>query len=228
MRKIKIAASLICADPINIEKEVNKLVEGCTDLIHFDVMDGNFVPRYGLYPEILKKLRDNGVKIPVDVHMMVENPEDYINLFAEVGANYFNFHIEASKHPHRIIKKIIAAGMKPGIALNPDTPLSCLDWIIQDIEMVVLMTINPGIVGHKFIPEMLEKIKSLRELANKKKPSLIIELDGGVTPETIPSMINAGADALVCGNGTIFRPHEDSIQNKLKYTRKIIDETFNS
>lgn len=105
MRKIKIAASLICADPINIEKEVNKLVEGCTDLIHFDVMDGNFVPRYGLYPEILKKLRDNGVKIPVDVHMMVENPEDYINLFAEVGANYFNFHIEASKHPHRIIKK---------------------------------------------------------------------------------------------------------------------------
>lgn len=228
MSKIKIAASLICANPINIEKEVNKLIEGCTDLIHFDVMDGNFVPRYGLYPEILKKLRDNGVKIPVDVHMMVENPEDYINLFAEVGANYYNFHIEASKHPHRIIKKIIAAGMKPGIALNPDTPLSCLDWIIQDIEMVVLMTINPGIVGHKFIPEMLEKIKSLRELANKKKPSLIIELDGGVTPETIPSMINAGADALVCGNGTIFRPHEDSIQNKLKYTRKIIDETFNS
>lgn len=228
MSKIKIAASLICANPINIEKEVNKLIEGCTDLIHFDVMDGNFVPRYGLYPEILKKLRDNGVKIPVDVHMMVENPEDYINLFAEVGANYYNFHIEASKHPHRIIKKIIAAGMKPGIALNPDTPLSCLDWIIQDIEMVVLMTINPGIVGHKFIPEMLEKIKSLRELANKKKPSLIIELDGGVTPETIPSMINAGADALVCGNGTIFRPHEDSIQNKLKYIRKIIDETFNS
>lgn len=228
MSKIKIAASLICANPINIEKEVNKLIEGRTDLIHFDVMDGNFVPRYGLYPEILKKLRDNGVKIPVDVHMMVENPEDYINLFAEVGANYYNFHIEASKHPHRIIKKIIAAGMKPGIALNPDTPLSCLDWIIQDIEMVVLMTINPGIVGHKFIPEMLEKIKSLRELANKKKPSLIIELDGGVTPETIPSMINAGADALVCGNGTIFRPHEDSIQNKLKYIRKIIDETFNS
>lgn len=228
MRKIKIAASLICADPINIEKEVNKLVEGCTDLIHFDVMDGNFVPRYGLYPEILKKLRDDGLKIPIDVHMMVENPEDYINLFAEAGANYYNFHIEASKHPHRIIKKIIAAGMKPGIALNPDTPLSCLDWIIQDIEMVVLMTINPGIVGHKFIPEMLEKIKSLRELANKKNPSLIIELDGGVTPETIPSMIKAGADALVCGNGTIFRPHEDSIQNKIKYTRNIIDETFNS
>ena len=114
--------------------------------------------------------------------------------------------------------------MKPGIALNPDTPLSYLDWIIQDIEMVVLMTINPGIVGHKFIPEMLDKIKELRAIANRKKPSLIIELDGGVTPETIPSMIKAGADALVCGNGTIFRPHEDSIQNKTTYIRKIINE----
>ena len=113
--------------------------------------------------------------------------------------------------------------MRPGIALNPDTPLSFLDWIIQDIEMVVLMTINPGIVGHRFIPEMLDKIKELRTLANDKNPSLIIELDGGVTPDTIPSMIQAGADALVCGNGTIFRPHEDTIKNKTKYIRNIIN-----
>ena len=113
--------------------------------------------------------------------------------------------------------------MKPGIALNPHTPLSFLDWIIQDIEMVVLMTINPGIVGHKFIPEMLDKISLLRKIANEKKPTLIIELDGGVSPETIPSMISAGADALVCGNGTIFRPHEDSIENKTEYIRKIIN-----
>ena len=228
MEKIKIAASLICADPINLENDLNSLVEGQADLIHFDVMDGSFVPRYGLYPEILKKLRENGIMTPVDVHMMVDNPEDYIELFANAGADYFNFHVESCNHPHRVIKKIIEAGMKPGIALNPDTSLSCLDWIIQDIEMVVLMTINPGIVGHKFIPEMLEKIKSLRDLANKKNPSLIIELDGGVTPETIPSMINAGADALVCGNGTIFRPHEDTIQNKVKYIRQVIDETFHS
>ena len=119
--------------------------------------------------------------------------------------------------------QIKAAGMKPGIALNPHTPLSFLDWIIQDIEMVVLMTINPGIVGHKFIPEMLDKISLLRKIANEKKPTLIIELDGGVSPETIPSMISAGADALVCGNGTIFRPHEDSIENKTEYIRKIIN-----
>ena len=155
--------------------------------------------------------------------MMVSNPEDYIELYADAGADYFNFHIESCNHAHRIIKKIMAAGMRPGIALNPDTPLSLLDWIIQDIEMVVLMTINPGIVGHRFIPEMLDKIKELRTLANDKNPSLIIELDGGVTPDTIPSMIQAGADALVCGNGTIFRPHEDTIKNKTKYIRKIIN-----
>lgn len=225
MEKIKIAASLICADPINLLKDLNSLVEGQVDLIHFDVMDGSFVPRYGLYPEILKRLRDNGILTPVDVHMMVDNPEDYIELFANAGANYFNFHIESCNHPHRIIKKIIASGMKPGIALNPDTPLNFLEWVIQDIKMVVLMTINPGIVGHKFIPEMLEKIKLLRDLANKKNPSLIIELDGGVTPETIPDMINAGADALVCGNGTIFRPHEDTIQNKLNQVRDLINDS---
>lgn len=224
MNKIKIAASLICADPLSIKNEMKSLTEAQVDLIHFDVMDGHFVPRYGLYPEILKEIKKEKNCPLVDVHMMVSNPEDYINLYAEAGADYYNFHIESCNHAHRIIKKIKSTGMKPGIALNPDTPLSYLDWIIQDIEMVVLMTINPGIVGHKFIPEMLDKIKELRAIANRKKPSLIIELDGGVTPETIPSMIKAGADALVCGNGTIFRPHEDSIQNKTTYIRKIINE----
>jgi ribulose-phosphate 3-epimerase len=223
MKKIKIAASLICADPLNLEMETKHIINAKTDLIHFDVMDGHFVPRYGLYPEILTKIKKIKNCPPVDVHMMVSNPEDYIELYADAGADYYNFHIESCNHPHRIIKKIIAAGMKPGVALNPDTPLSVLEWIIQDIEMVVLMTINPGIVGHKFIPEMLNKISLLRKSANEKKPSLIIELDGGVTPETIPGMIAAGADALVCGNGTIFRSHEDSIENKTEHIRKIIN-----
>lgn len=222
MENIKIAASLICADPLNLKKEMHELISAAVDLIHFDVMDGLFVPRYGLYPEILQQIKQIENCPAVDVHMMVSNPEDYIELFAEAGAEYYNFHIESCNHPHRIIKKIQAAGMKPGIALNPDTPLNSLDWIIQDLSMVVLMTINPGIVGHKFIPEMLEKIKNVRSLATERNPSLIIELDGGVTPETITNMINAGADALVCGNGTIFRPHEDSIKNKTDYIREII------
>lgn len=217
MENIKIAASLICADPLNLEKEVNELIQSKVDLLHFDVMDGSFVPRYGLYPEILRAIKTKENCPQVDVHIMSENPEDFIEIFALYGADYFNFHIEATKHPHRVIKKIVNSGMKPGIALNPNTSIESLKWMIQDIQMVVLMTINPGIVGHKFIPEMINKIKELRNFANQNdNKHLIIEIDGGVTPENIKDLIEAGADALVCGNGTIFRPHEDTITNKVK------------
>lgn len=217
MENIKIAASLICADPLNLEKEVNELIQSKVDLIHFDVMDGSFVPRYGLYPEILRAIKSKENCPLVDVHIMSENPEDFIEIFALYGADFFNFHIEATKHPHRVIKKIINSGMKPGVALNPNTSVKSLKWMIQDIQMVVLMTINPGIVGHKFIPEMINKIKDLRNFADQNNNrDLIIEIDGGVTPENIEDLIEAGADALVCGNGTIFRPHEDTILNKVK------------
>lgn len=217
MENIKIAASLICADPLNLEKEVNELIQSKVDLIHFDVMDGSFVPRYGLYPEILRAIKSKENCPQVDVHIMSDNPEDFIEIFALYGADYFNFHIEATKHPHRVIKKILNSGMKPGIALNPNTSLDSLKWMIQDIEMVILMTINPGIVGHKFIPEMINKIKELRNFADQNdNRDLIIEIDGGVTPGNIKDLIEAGADTLVCGNGTIFRPHEDTIVNKVK------------
>lgn len=217
MENIKIAASLICADPLNLEKEVNELIQSKVELIHFDVMDGSFVPRYGLYPEILRAIKSKESCPQVDVHIMSDNPEDFIEIFALYGADYFNFHIEATKHPHRVLKKILNSGMKPGIALNPNTSIDSLKWMIQDIEMVVLMTINPGIVGHKFIPEMISKIKELRNFADQNdNRDLIIEIDGGVTPENIKDLIEAGADALVCGNGTIFRPHEDTIVNKVK------------
>jgi ribulose-phosphate 3-epimerase len=225
MRKIHLAASLVCADPLNIESDIKQLNNGKADLIHFDVMDGSFVPRYGLYPEILTSLKSK-TDIPVDVHMMVDNPEDYIETFKSAGADYYNVHVEACKHLHRIIKKVRDIGMKPGIALNPATPISSMEWIIKDIEMVVLMAINPGIVGHKLIPSMLEKIKQVREYANQAgNETLIIEIDGGVTFESACKMIEAGADALVCGTGTIFRPQEDSIENKLNLLRKEISKS---
>jgi ribulose-phosphate 3-epimerase len=215
MRKINLAASLICADPLNLEKDIKELVSGNADFIHFDVMDGSFVTRYGLYPEILTYLKKI-TNTPVDVHMMVDNPEDYIDLFQKAGADYYNVHVEACKHLHRVIKKTRDCGMKPGVALNPATPLSSLDWVINDIEMVVLMAINPGIVGHKLIPSLIDKIAALREYANEHgNENLLIEIDGGVTFDSAPIMIEAGADVLVCGTGTIFRPQEDSIHNKL-------------
>lgn len=220
--KVNIAASLVCSDPLNLEADIKELIKGRADFIHFDVMDGLFVPRYGLYPEILtslKKITD----IPVDVHMMVSNPEDYIEDFKNAGATYYNFHVEATNHAHRIVKKIDKAGMLPGVALNPATSLSTLDYLIDDKKMVVLMAINPGIVGHKLIPNMIDKIRQLRKFANEKgNKDLLIEIDGGVTFESGRVMIEAGADLLVCGTGTIYRPQEDSISNKIAAFR----ETF--
>ena len=219
-KKPLIAASLICSDPLNLQLDINELILGKSDFIHFDVMDGQFVPRYGLYPEILSYLKKT-TTIPVDVHMMVDNPEDYIDVFRDAGAAYYNFHIEATAHAHRIVKKIERANMKPGIALNPATSISTLDYLIEDVKMVVLMAINPGIVGHKLIPNMLRKITELREYAEKKgNKDLLIQVDGGVTFESGIQMINAGADVLVCGTGTIYRPHEDTISNKIEAFRK--------
>jgi len=221
MKTPKIAASLICSDPLNLAADIQQLNIGKADLIHFDVMDGHFVPRYGLYPEILsylKKITD----IPVDVHMMVSNPEDYIETFLAAGANYYNVHVEATHHLHRIVKKVRDSGMRPGVALNPSTPISSLEWVINDIEMVVLMAINPGIVGHKLILNMLNKIAALRKYADENgNPDLLIQIDGGVTFDSAVAMRDAGANVLVCGTGTIYRPHEDSISNKIKSLRAI-------
>lgn len=221
-KKPLVAASLICSNPLNLEADINELVKGGVDYIHFDVMDGQFVPRYGLYPEILTYLKKQ-TDIPVDVHMMVDNPEDYIDDFKNAGATFYNFHIEATNHAHRVVKKIINSGMLPGVALNPATSLSTLDYLITDVKMVVLMAINPGIVGHKLIPNMIDKIRNLREYANNRgNNDLLIQIDGGVTFESGKVMIEAGADVLVCGTGTIYRPQEDTISNKIAAFR----ETF--
>jgi ribulose-phosphate 3-epimerase len=219
-----LAASLICADPLNMEGDIAQLNEANIDFIHFDVMDGSFVSRYGLYPEILSAVKKK-YPIPVDVHMMVNNPEDYITTFQLAGADYFNFHVEATHQISRVIKKIKESGMKPGVALNPATSVHCLEWIMQDIEMVVVMAINPGVVAHPFIPSMLKKITAIREMANQMgNTKLLIEVDGGVTPVTAPDMISAGANVLVCGTGTIFRPQEDTIINKTISLRKVLSE----
>jgi ribulose-phosphate 3-epimerase len=220
LKKPLIAASLICSNPLNLQEDINELVKGNADYIHFDVMDGQFVPRYGLYPEILSYLKKT-TDIPVDVHMMVQNPEDFIDDFKNAGADFYNFHIEATSHAHRLVKKIEKANMKPGVALNPATSISSLDYLIEDVKMVVLMAINPGIVGHKLIPNMINKISELREYADKRgNKDLLIQIDGGVTFDSGITMINAGADILVCGTGTIYRPHEDTISNKIQAFRK--------
>ena len=219
-RSTKLAASLVCADMLNIGDEVGRVVAGGADYIHFDVMDGMFVPRYGLLPEMLVAVRRVS-ELPVDVHLMVQNPESYIDIFAKSGANIFAPHVEACPHLHRTVHLINDSGMTAGVALNPATPLDVLKYVLDDIGMVVLMAINPGIVGHKLIPGALEKIRELKAMIGDRE--ILIEIDGGVTPESASHMISAGADVLVCGSSTIFRPQEEPVDIKLKDFRLLIE-----
>jgi ribulose-phosphate 3-epimerase len=220
---MKISASLICADPLNLKKDLTQLYESCIDSIHFDVMDGNFVPRYGLYPEIIKAIRKDS-NICIDVHMMTNNPEKYIQDYSELGVDYYSFHIEATNHADHLVNRIISSGMKAGIAINPSTTLSTLEYLVDKVDLIVLMAINPGVLGQKINNSIYNKIKSLKELAiNKGNPDLIIQIDGGVTFETAPILIQSGANSLVCGTGTIFRPTEDIITNKVNALRKILN-----
>lgn len=201
----RLAASIICGNPLSLEADLAALEKGGIDMIHFDVMDGIFVPRFGLFPEYLKAIRSK-TSLPIEVHMMVQDPEPYIQDFVNAGATILTPHIEPLMHVHRTVMKIKNAGAKVGLALNPGTPLSSLDYVLEDLDLVMLMAINPGIVGHKLIPRTMEKIAALRKMIETAGKDIIIEIDGGVTPESGKQMAEAGATMLVCGTGTIFQP----------------------
>lgn len=220
-------ASLICGNPLELFKEIHDLEKGEVDGIHFDVMDGMFVPRLGLYPEYLKAVKAV-TDLPVDVHLMIDNPEASIPAFINMEmkeSDNITVHAEATKHLHYAIKMIKDAGIKPGVALNPATPLSALDYILPDIERVVLMAINPGILGHKLIPNMLRKIKDLKaKLADY--PNVHIEIDGGVSPESAAKMVEFGADMLVCGTSSIYKK-DRSLKDTVKEFRAHINDELN-
>lgn len=203
--RCKLAASIICGNSFNLEADLAALEKGGIDYIHFDVMDGVFVPRFGLFPEYLKAIRSK-TNLPIEVHMMVQDPEPYIQDFVNAGATILTPHIEPLMHVHRTVMKIKNAGVQAGLALNPGTPLSSLDSILEDLDLVMLMAINPGIVGHKLIPRTMEKIADLRKKIDEIDKDIMIEIDGGVTPESGVEMMEAGANMLVCGTGTIFQP----------------------
>lgn len=223
--KYYLSASLICANHLEFGKEVKRLEKGKIDYIHFDIMDGNFVPRYGLYPELLSSIK-KASHLPIDVHMMTEEPGRYIKEFADAGADIIAVHAEACKHLHYTLKKIRERGVKAGVVLNYATPLNVLDYILDDLDMVELMAINPGIVGHKVIPGIFKKIADLKEKINASGKNILIEIDGGVNPDTAAKMIEAGADILVCGTSAIFKP-EIPVNVKVKEFRKIIDKEIN-
>lgn len=197
-----IAPSLLSADFLRLSDEVRMLNESEADWFHLDVMDGRFVPNISFGLPVISAIR-KAAKKTLDVHLMIVEPEKYLAAFAEAGADILTVHLEACDHLHRCIQIIRSLGLKAGVAINPHTPVMMLENILADIDLVCLMSVNPGFGGQKFIPETLSKIRTLRELVGKTGSRARIEIDGGVTLENADAIVKAGADVLVAGN-TVF------------------------
>ncbi len=198
-RKIKIAPSILSSDFSRLGEEIRAVEAAGADIIHVDVMDGHFVPNITIGPLIVEAAR-RSTKLPLDVHLMIENPERYVADFAKAGADYLVVHVETGYHLHRLVQQIKELKVKAGVSLNPATPLSTLDHILPDLDLVLIMSVNPGFGGQAFIPSALEKIRELRELITALGLKSEIEVDGGVKPENAARIIEAGADILVAGS----------------------------
>ena len=194
-----IAPSILSADFSKLGKEIKAVESAGADWIHADVMDGHFVPNITIGPLIVEAVR-RVTTLPIDVHLMIENPDNYIAAFAEAGASLISVHLEASLHLNRSVQLIRECGARPGVVLNPATPVQSLEWIIEDVDYVLIMSVNPGFGGQAFIQNSLDKVKTLRQLIQRKNLKTLIEIDGGVNQKTIADIAAAGVDAFVAGS----------------------------
>ena len=194
-----VAPSILSADFGNLAAEIRAICEAGCDLVHVDVMDGHFVPNLTIGPVVVSAVAKAATK-PLDIHLMVENNSFFADLFLPLKPKFLTFHIEEEKHPMRLIDHIRKNGVSPGIVLNPHTPVSAIEHIIDEVDMVLLMSVNPGFGGQKFMPVVLEKTRALRELIERKNAKCLIEVDGGVNGLNAPDLEEAGADILVAGS----------------------------
>jgi ribulose-phosphate 3-epimerase len=194
----KLAPSILDADFTCLERELNIIESGGADIIHLDIMDGNFVPNISFGPRIVESIKSK-TSLPLEVHLMVEKPENHIKSFIDAGGDIIIIHYETSKHLDKLIQNINNAGVKSGIALNPATPLSVIEYLINKIDFLLLMTVNPGYGGQKFIPEMIDKIKKARKILDNHKKSVNLEVDGGINLSNLSKIIKAGAEIIVVG-----------------------------
>jgi|TARA_B100000315_G_scaffold247664_1_gene276683 ribulose-phosphate 3-epimerase len=201
-----IAPSILSADFARLGEEVDEVLAAGGDMVHFDVMDNHYVPNLSIGPMVCRALRKHGIKAPIDVHLMVKPVDRIIGDFIEAGATYITFHPESSEHIDRSLQLIREGGCKPGLVLNPSTSLSCLDYELAQIDMLLLMSINPGFAGQSFIPATLEKLKQARQMIDASGREILLEIDGGVKVDNIAAIAAAGADAFVAGSAIFESP----------------------
>jgi ribulose-phosphate 3-epimerase len=199
----KIAPSILSANFLKLEEEIRATEVSGADMLHIDIMDGHFVPNITIGPFIVESIR-NITSLPLDVHLMIEKPDNYVRDFIKAGADFLTVHYEASVHLHRTIQLIKEHDVKAGVSLNPSTPLWSLEYILPDIDMALLMSVNPGFGGQKFIPQVADKIKTLKHILHEKGLSTLIEVDGGIKLENALDVIDAGADILVMGSAFFY------------------------
>lgn len=212
---IKIAPSILSANFAKLGEEVKEVEAAGAKLIHIDVMDGHFVPNITMGPIVVEALRPI-TTLPLDVHLMIENPDNYIEQFAKAGADYITVHVEACRHLHRTIQLIRSFGVKPGVVLNPHTPIETIQHVLEDIDLVLFMTVNPGFGGQKFISSVVPKIEALSSIIQERGLSIEIEIDGGINEETIVPCAKAGATIFVAGSAIYNKENRAEALQKIK------------